>query len=265
MNLDKWVKLVTIQDDELHHKCKEGVKYMCKAMAAMITDGTMQAPKHLHMDPVMTTTTTSTSIANPKQPRCVNSAPPNSSTFTDKYQSHLRDDECTVLVANDGCFACRDIDIPHEEQGYGKCKGRLPPAAGYEMCMAEWVIKCHTDKAKGLLLFTIMVVSSVPVPLMLTVAPAPAPIVPATPVTPVAAVEVLGMTAWPIAATTSMNASLILEAHNKDGSIADTNLSDDSVRIMPIGGSEVECTLWSPRNARGLGKAISNVTPGSKP
>ncbi|KAK0480958.1 hypothetical protein EDD18DRAFT_1113399 [Armillaria luteobubalina] len=222
-NLDKWVKLVT-----------EGVEYAREAMAAMIANGTMQAPKCPHNDPVVTTATTSIGATNPsdstlqvpRQPRCINSAPPNSSTFTYKYQGRLCDDERTVLAANGGCFACHDIDIPRKEQGYSKCKGRPPPTAGYEARTAEWVIKRRADKAKGLPLFTIAVVSSTPA--QPTPVPPPVPVITVTPAAPVAAIKVLGTTAWPIAATISSNESSILEAHNKDGTVADADLSNDS-------------------------------------
>ncbi len=70
-------------------------------------------------------------------PRHMNSAPPGTPTstntpFTYKYQGCLKIDEHAMLAANNGCFACHDINISKAEQGYGKCKGCPPPAESYK-------------------------------------------------------------------------------------------------------------------------------------
>ncbi|KAK0217552.1 hypothetical protein EDD85DRAFT_797796 [Armillaria nabsnona] len=164
-------------------------------------------------------------------PRRMNTAPPSASSssntpFTYKYQSHLEDNERVTLVANDGCFACRDIDMPKEEQGFGKCKGRPPPAAGYERRTPECVIHRRADKAKGIPLFTIAIITSNALSSTQSqalAAPAPAPAL-----TPATTVQVLATMAWPIAAAVPANELDILNATNADGTDADANLSIDS-------------------------------------
>ncbi len=231
-DLNAWTKLVTVQDDELRCKCKELEDLVEATMATR--------NKRPHLSTTETSSATTTTAPTPDSsntqparndyhypPRRGNSAPTSASSsntpFTYKYQSRLETDERAVLAANDGCFTCRDIDIPKEEQGYGKCKGKPPPASGYERRTPEWVFRCRADKAKGIPLFTIAVVTNNAASSS-SQTPAAAPIAPA----PTAAVQVLATTAWPVAAAVPANASGVLEATNADGTEADANLSVDS-------------------------------------
>ncbi len=80
------------------------------------------------------------------------------------------------------------------------------------------------DKAKGIPLFTIPVITS---HVLTSANPAPAP-VPAPAPAPAAAVQVLTTTAWPVAAAVPANDTSMLNAMNADGTEADANLSIDS-------------------------------------
>ncbi len=230
-DLDNWTKLVMVQDDELHRKRKE---------LEDVVEATMAARNKCPNVVTTSTSNTTTTATNPAPientayrppPQRTNSAPLGASStntpFTYKYQGRLEVDECAILAANDGCFACRDINIPKAEQGYGKCKGRPPPAEGYERRTPEWVIRRCADKAKGIPLFMIAVVtnnasaSANPAP-----APAPAPVA-----APMAAVQVLATTAWPVAAAVPANDTGVLNAMNADGTEADANLSIDSETV----------------------------------
>lgn len=159
-----------------------------------------------------------------------------------------------TLAENKGHFTCCDIDIPKAEQGYGKCKDRPPPTEGYECRTPEWVIRQHADKAKGIPLFTIAVVTnnaSTSTNPASAPAPAPAP-------APTAMVQVLATTTWPVAAAVPVNDIGVLNAMNADGTEADSNLSIDSETVSkasPVPFA-VPHLLWTC--------AIDNCDPGSQ-
>ncbi|KAK0236507.1 hypothetical protein EDD85DRAFT_791801 [Armillaria nabsnona] len=226
-DLDAWTKLVTVQDDELRCKRKE-LEDVVEAMMAThnkrihVVETTPTTVTPSTSTSASTSTATSSTYRPPPQchPNSTPSAGSSSNTqYPYRYQSCLEADKHAMLTLNEGCFACRDIDIPKAEQGYGKCKGCPPPAEGYECRTPEWVIRRHADKAKGIPLFTIAVVN--------TATPATPVTVPNNAPAPAAAVQVLATMAWPVAAAIPANDTGVLNATNADGSKADANLSID--------------------------------------
>ncbi|KAK0236845.1 hypothetical protein EDD85DRAFT_952777 [Armillaria nabsnona] len=229
-NLDVWMKLVTVQDNKLHHKCKElediveAMMVACNKCPNLITTMSNMTPAPTIPTAVATENTQPARNNYYFPPHHMNSAPPSASgslntPFTYKYQSCLEDNECATLTANDGCFTYCDINMLKEEQGFNKCKGRPPPAAGYEWCTPEWVICQRADKAKGISFFTIAIVTSnaslstqSQAPAASAPAPAPAP-------TPATAIQFLATMAWPIAAAVPANESGVLNATNVDGTV----------------------------------------------
>ncbi len=217
-NLNAWTKLVMVQDDKLHCKCKELEDVVEATMAAQNKCVHVAEAAPATSTLTTTTTTTSNSSYHPPPQCCTNSAPPAGSSLNTpypyRYQSCLEPNEHVTLAANEDCFACRDIVISKAKQDYMKYKGCPPPAEGYKHHTPELVIRCYADKAKGIPLFTITVIAN-----NITAAPAPVP---------AAAVQVLTTTAWPIAAVVSANETGILNAANADGTEADANLSINS-------------------------------------
>lgn len=227
-DLDNWTKLVTVQDDELRHKRKELEDVVEATMVARNKCPNVATTSTSNMTTTATTPAPVENTAYHPPPQRMNSAPLGASStntpFTYKYQGRLEVNERAILAENDGCFACHDIDIPKAEQGYGKCKGHPPPAEGYERRTPEWVIRRRADKAKGIPLFMIAVVTN---NALASTNPAPAP-APAPVAAPAVVVQVLATTAWPVAAAVPVNDTGVLNTMNTDGTKADANLSIDS-------------------------------------
>ncbi|KAK0243522.1 hypothetical protein EDD85DRAFT_947698 [Armillaria nabsnona] len=273
-DLDAWTKLVTVQDNELHHKCKELEDVIEAMMVACnkcpnLTTTTSNTTPALTVPTAVATENTQPACNNYHfPPCCMNSAPPSASCssntpFTYKYQSCLEDDECATLTANNGCFACHDINMPKEEQGFNKCKGRPPSAVGYKWCTPEWVIRWCANKAKGIPLFTIAIITSNAS--SSTQSQAPAAPAPAPAPAPATAIQVLATMAWLIAAAVPANKLGVLNATNADGTDADANLLIDSDTVSKVSTIPfaVLHLLWNcavDNHATGLMEPHTNIT-----
>ncbi|KAK0215965.1 hypothetical protein EDD85DRAFT_962518 [Armillaria nabsnona] len=123
-DLDAWTKLITIQDNELHHKCKELEDIVEATMAACNKHPNLTTMMS-NMTPALTIpTAVATENTQPAHnsyhfPPChMNSAPPSASDssntpFTYKYQSHLKDNECVTIADEPPGSVCSEfMDLP---------------------------------------------------------------------------------------------------------------------------------------------------------